>query len=244
MKTPNKLLSFVDASRQKGIEWEELLGHAIDKRACLLAAVPESAKVWLGNSSDPKGSPIAPGKPLASPNLLRLEPAVCTHLRLHRNAAVKSSPLGFSTTSGNDVTSRRPQDAASALQGASDRQTPYGVRPRWDVWVVRPDGGFQVTPAQILITATEFSALAASFLDNAAHDGTWMSRDLQLLNEAARHFWYFWDRPDVSVTDKRTHPDQQKVEQWLSERGMAKWKLKAAASLIRPSFAPGGRSEK
>jgi len=71
---------------------------------------------------------------------------------------------------------------------------------------------------------------------NASVAGNHISKDLILLNRAAKEFWSTAD-PD----DKATHPTNDEVTEWLKQQGMSQNSAEQGATIIRPEWAAKGR---
>jgi hypothetical protein len=62
------------------------------------------------------------------------------------------------------------------------------------------------------------------------------SRNLQLLIQASDRFW-----KNANPEDSDTQPTNERVAEWLRERGMSGRQAESGASIIRPEWAMVGR---
>lgn len=101
-----------------------------------------------------------------------------------------------------------------------------------------PAGGLPQDAPIVVRTAAlrDLIERAADTDTSTAPSGHYVSDNLTLLNLAARQFWSNADPEDAG-----THPREADVVEWLTKRNLSQRLAKAAASIIRPSWAAKGR---
>ncbi|WP_285412884.1 hypothetical protein [Variovorax sp. efr-133-TYG-130] len=230
-------------AKELGCTENALLDLGAHNRIELIFGIPETKTLRLLESTTSGERNL--GLPLLTPDFLKLRPEHCFKLNISGTALVSDSEVGYRFSEGRPTLRLHPTD--------SDERLPFDIEKRkeiswkdprraWQAWAFDKDGSpdpLTVTKETVFVSHAEISDYlrrpAEGFFDVK---NEFNSDFLQYMKQAAV---IFWGHAKVVKAKPETHPKTQDIEDWFVEKEMSRTLAKAAASLIRPSFAGKGR---
>lgn len=230
-------------AKELGCSENAILDLGAHNRMELICGIPETKTLRLLENTSTGERNL--GVPFLTPDFLKLRPEHCFKLNTSGSALVKDSDVGYRLSEGRAPLKLHPSDSDERLPFDAEKRKEISWKdPRraWKAWTFDKDGSpnpLTVTKETVFVSQAEISDYLRrpeeGFFDVK---NEFNSDFLQYMKQAAG---MFWGHAKVVKAKPETHPKTQDIEDWFVEKEMSKTLAKAAASLIRPSFAGKGR---